>query len=154
VFASDRVERAGRYALFRLSLSGGTPEPISDPPSGDDRQPVYSPDGRWIAFRSTRGGTSDLWVRSAAPASEGRRVTRLIGPASDPDWLPGGEGLLFTAQRTVTFQTYSLRFNPDTLKVEREGVGTPSPALTALRHDGPAHPYEKHLSLDLVQNAV
>ena len=154
VFASDRDDRGGRYSLFRLSLTGGTPERLSDPPRGDDRQPVYSPDGRWIAFRSTRGGISDLWVRSAQPSPEVRRVTRLIGPASDPDWLPAGEGLLFTAQNAITFQTYSLRFRIDSLAVEREGHEAPVPALTTLRYDGPARPYERHLSLDVVQNAV
>ena len=154
VFASDRGDRGGRYGLFRLALSGGTPERVSDPPTGSDRQPVYSPDGKWIAYRSTRGGTSDLWVRPAEPSGETRRVTRLVGPASDPDWLPGGEGLLFTAQNAITFQTYSMRFHIDTLAVEHESPGPPLPALTKLHFDGAAQPYERHLSLDLVQNAI
>ncbi|HTM57018.1 MAG TPA: hypothetical protein VL123_01235 [Candidatus Udaeobacter sp.] len=154
VFASDRGDRGGRYSLFRLSLRGGEPERLSDPPHGDDRQPAYSPDGRWIAFRSTRDGTSDLYIRSTTPSPEVRRVSRLIGPASDPDWLPGSEGLLFTAENAITFQTYSVRFKPDTLAVSTEGHEAPAPALTTLRYDGPARPYERHLSLDLVQNAV
>src|SRR5207249_10385903 len=85
VFASDRCDRDGNYALFRLSLAGGVPETVSDPARGDDRQPVYSPDGRWIAFRSTRDGTSDLYLRPAEPGREVRRLTRLVGPAYDPD---------------------------------------------------------------------
>ncbi|MBI1798201.1 MAG: PD40 domain-containing protein [Candidatus Eisenbacteria bacterium] len=154
VFASDRADRGGRYALFRLSLAGGSPEALSEPPRGDDRQPVYSPDGRWIAFRSTRGGTSDLWLRPSEPAREARRVTRMIGPASDPDWLPHGRGLLFTAQNAITFQTYAMHFAPESLTVEREGPGLAAPALATFHHDGHALPYERHLSLDLVQNAV
>jgi hypothetical protein len=154
VFASDRGNRGGHFGLFRLSLAGGTPERVSEPPSGDDRQPVYSPDGRWIAFRSTRGGTSDLWVRSATPSVEARRVTRLIGPASDPDWLPSGTGLLFTAQNAITFHTYALHFNPDTLAVEPETPQPARPALTTVRFEGPSSPYEKHLSMDVIQNAV
>ncbi|MGH7742424.1 MAG: hypothetical protein ACRENS_10420, partial [Candidatus Eiseniibacteriota bacterium] len=154
VFASDRGNRAGHYDLFRLSLAGGAPERIGEAPSGDDRQPVYSPDGRWIAFRSTRGGTSDLWVRAAEPAPQVRRVTRLIGPASDPDWLPGGRGLLFTAESGITFQTYALHVAPESLAVIPEMPAPPTPALFAIQHEEPAQPYERHLSLDMVQNAV
>jgi WD40-like Beta Propeller Repeat len=154
VFASDRAERGGRYALFRLSLSGGVPEQLSDPPSGSDRQPVYSPDGRWIAFRSTRGGISELWVRPAEPSTEARRVTHLTGPATDPDWLPGGKGLLFTAQNAITFQTYAMRFKPDSLQATHERRMPAQAALSDIRHEGPTLPYQRHLSLDAVQNAV
>jgi len=125
VWASDRGERAGHYDLFRLALAGGVPERLSEAPAGDDRQPAYSPDGKWIAFRSTRGGTSDLWVRSAEPSAEARRVTRLIGPATDPDWLPDGRGLLFTAQSGITFQTYALHFAPESLSVEYRTLFAP-----------------------------
>jgi hypothetical protein len=154
VWSSDRGDRAGHYDLFRLALAGGTPERLSEAPSGDDRQPVVSPDGHWIAFRSTRGGTSDLWVRPFEPAAEARRVTRLIGPASDPDWLPNGQGLLFTAQYGISFQTYSMRFHPDSLAAEPERPGPRVPTLFSIEHLEPAEPYQRHLSLDLVQNAV
>ena len=154
VFASDRGERGGHYSLYRLALEGGVPERLSDPPSGDDRQPVYSPDGRWIAYRSTRSGTSDLWVRSSEPASVARRATNLIAPASDPDWFANGHGLLFTGQNGITFQTYELAFDPDTLKEEPE-PGTPAaPALALTASTEPAQHYQRRLGFDLVQNAV
>lgn len=154
VFASDRGQRGGHHSLFRLALEGGAPEPVSEPPSGDDRQPVYSPDGRWIAFRSTRGGTSDLWVRLAEPSREARRVTRLIGPASDPAWTPDGRGLLFSGQERVEFQVYRVRFDPDTLRAEAEPEPARAPAIAAEIDAGEPHPYQRQLSLDLVQNGV
>lgn len=154
VFASDRGERGGHYSLFRLPLEGGTPERLSDPPCGDDRQPVYSPDGRWIAYRSTRSGTSDLWVRSAEPANVARRVTSLIAPASDPGWLTNGKGLLFTGQNGITFQTYQLAFDPDTLKEVPEPGAPAAPALAATVSTDAAQHYQRRLGFDLVQNAV
>ena len=87
----------GRGVLASLPLAGGFSEEVSHPDSGDDRQPAVSPDGRWIAYRSTRGGTSDLWMRPFEPSFEARRVTRLLGPASDPEWLPGGRGFVASA---------------------------------------------------------
>jgi hypothetical protein len=154
VFASDRGGHGGRYGLFRLSTTGGEPQAISKPPQGDDRQPVYSPDGRWVAYRSTRGGTSDLWVRAAEPSHEARRVTRLVGPASDPDWLADGRGLLFTGQERVEFQTYRVNFDPETLAVESEPDLPQIATLAATEHAGPSQPYQRRLGLDLVQNGV
>jgi WD40 repeat protein/surface antigen Omp85-like protein len=153
VFASDRGDTGGQHALFRLSLTDGRIEAVSHPGSGEDRQPVYSPDGRWIAYRSTRGGTNDLWVRAAEPSDSARRVTRLLGPASDPDWLSNSRGLLFTGQNAIQFQTYSVDFQPDTLVAEAETP--PAAAPVARVYDtGAAQRYERRLGFDLVQNAV
>jgi len=153
-FASDRGTGGYGYALFRLSLETGAIEPVSHPATGDDRQPVYSPDGRWLAFRSTRGGTSDLYVRPAGPSLEARRLTRLAGPAMDPDWLAGGRGLLFTAQQAITFQTYHIAFDPDTLPVENETPIEPPVVAAEPVHDGAPQRYVRQLGLDLVQNGI
>ncbi len=153
VFASDRCDRGGRYSLFRMSLETGAIEPVSDPAKGDDRQPVYSPDGRWIAFRSTRGGTSDLWVRHGEPDREARRVTRLLGPAYDPDWLPGGRGLMFTGQHGIRFHGYRIEFNPDSLRAESEVGGPRVPVLPTVASDAEPERYRRTLGLDLVANA-
>ena len=165
VFASDRGSAQGRHALWRLSLQTGDLERLGDPPDGEDRQPRYAPDGRWIAFRSTRGGTSDLYVRPASPSDEVRRVTHLRGPASDPDWLPGGRGLLFTGQSAVEFQSYAVRFDPDTLAAERGGLASPPDSTRAPGAPAPppgpvasdtsaARRYQRRLGVDLVQNMV
>jgi hypothetical protein len=168
VFASDRPKPGSRYGLCRLSLETGAIETVSRPPAGDDRQPVYSPDGKWIAFRSTRGGTSDLYIRAAEPSPEFRRVTKMTGPASDPDWLSNGKGLLFTGQEKVEFQAYRMRFVPESLKIESEApaptqvasLGVPDQPLPIPSkdehpiHTGDKIAYERRLGLDLVQNAV
>src|SRR5207253_2640466 len=129
-------------------------EEVSHPDSGDDRQPAVSPDGRWIAYRSTRSGTSDLWVRSFEPSYEARRITRLLGPASDPEWLPDGSGLLFTAQNAVQFQTYRLAVKVDSLAVEKESPVLRSPVLPVATFTDPPSRYQRRLGFDLVQSAV
>jgi hypothetical protein len=149
-WASDRGELGGRYSLWRLSLAGGVPEAVSHPPAGDDRQPAWSPDGQWLAYRSTRGGTSDLWVRPSMPSREARRVTRLQGVATDPDWLPRGDGLLFTAQEAVTFRTWSVRVAPDSPEAEPPR----DPVLPTIADASRARPYQRRLGFDLVQNGV
>lgn len=153
-FASDRGDHGGRYALWRLPLAGGPIERVSWPEHGDDRQPDYSPDGRWLAFRSTRTGTSELWVRAAEPARAARRVTSALGPVSDPDWTWDGRGLLFTAQDAVTFRTWCVRFDPDTLAEEGETPPPVRPVRPVIAHADPAQRYQRRLGLDLVQNAI
>jgi hypothetical protein len=153
-FASDRGESAGHYALFRLPLTGGAIEQVSFPGAADDRQPAYSPDGRWLAFRSTRGGTSDLYVRSAEPSHEVRRVTRMLGPVSDPDWVRSGRGLIFTAQDHVTFHTFAVPCVPESLAVEEESPPAVVPVLPAIAHTDPPQDYQRRLGLDLLQNGV
>ena len=154
VFASDRGDLGGRYGIFRLAAGGGVPEALSEPAQGDDCQPVASPDGRWIAYRSTRDGTSDLWVRRAEPSREARRVTRLVGPASDPDWTADGKGLLFTGQERVEFQIYRVAFDPESLKAEPEAEPEHLAAVPANTHTGPSQPYQRRLGLDIIQNGV
>lgn len=153
-FASDRCDEGGRYALYRLSLAGGAPERLSFAGRGDDRQPVWSPDGAWLAFRSTRDGSSDLWVRAAEPSREARRVTKLLGPASDPDWTRDGRALLFTGQDAVSFRTFAIRVAPESLAAEPESPGPPAPVLPAVAHAEPRQRYQRRLGLDLVQNMI
>jgi hypothetical protein len=152
-FSSDRAALGRGHRLFRLDLESGRIEPLGVPGRGEDHQPVYSGDGRWIAFRSSRGGTSDLYVRPAQPSPEVRRVTRMIGPAYDPDWLPDGRGLLFSAQERVEFQIMAVRFDPDTLPVERElPAEQPTPLLADAFDGSDRQRYQRRLSLDLIQN--
>ncbi len=52
-----------------------------------DGDPAWSPDGRSIAFRSTRDGNTDIYVMNA-DGSEQRNLTR--SPANEDGfaWLP------------------------------------------------------------------
>lgn len=60
---------------------------------GSDRQPRWSPDGKTLAFISTRDSGAQVWVLPIA-GGDARKVSRLAEGAADPLWLPDGSGLL------------------------------------------------------------
>src|SRR6266536_3095782 len=60
---------------------------------GSDRQPRWSPDGKTLAFISTREAGAQVWLLPIG-GGDARKVSSLPDGASDPLWLPDGTGLL------------------------------------------------------------
>lgn len=95
--------------LYVLPIAGGEAKPISSGIAWD-MQPRFSPDGKWLAFTSDRGGGDNLWVMPFDPATrsggEAKPITnedfRLL---SAPAWSPDGEYLVgrkhFTSRRSI-----------------------------------------------------
>ncbi|MBA2565688.1 MAG: PD40 domain-containing protein [Gemmatimonadetes bacterium] len=55
---------------------------------GEERDPVWSPDGRQIAFSSNRGGGNFEIYAARADGSRVRRLTKERGPDDQPFWVP------------------------------------------------------------------
>src|SRR6185436_17489355 len=69
--------------------------------SGLDSQPAASPDGKMIAFRSTRDGTPRIWIKQRPGGTE---AALTAGPDSNPRFSPDGSTIIFTrghGDRTV-----------------------------------------------------
>jgi Tol biopolymer transport system component/imidazolonepropionase-like amidohydrolase len=79
--------------LYLLPVEGGEAKRITTGPAYNV-QPRFSPDGKWIAFASDRGGTENLWIcdlegKNARPVSREKDVT-----VSSPAWSPDGQYLV------------------------------------------------------------
>jgi dipeptidyl aminopeptidase/acylaminoacyl peptidase len=59
-----------------------------------DRNPVWSPDGRWIAFESTRSGNSQIWLISPE-GGEPRQLTKISTEADTVVWTPDSKSVGF-----------------------------------------------------------
>jgi len=90
-------ENRGTTRIWLADVAGGTSRQLTAGP-GSDRQPRWSPDGRTLAFVSTRENGPQLWLLGMSGAGgEARRVSSLADGVSDPVWLPDGTGALVTS---------------------------------------------------------
>jgi dipeptidyl aminopeptidase/acylaminoacyl peptidase len=60
---------------------------------GSDRQPRWSPDGKTLAFISTRESGAQVWLLPIG-GGDARKLSSLPDGTADPLWLPDGSGLL------------------------------------------------------------
>lgn len=88
--------------IFTVPITGGEPKKISTSPGGDNL-PVYSPDGKYIAFRSQAraGYESDRW-RLAVYERGTDKITFLTDsldrPVDSITWTPDSQRLFFVAE--------------------------------------------------------
>src|SRR5579864_6487703 len=80
--------------IWTVSTAGGAPQQLTQ--SGHDSSPVWSPDGKTIAFLSSRGGDSQVYLLSLE-GGEAQRLTKLSAGADLVKWSPDGKTIVFTS---------------------------------------------------------
>ena len=78
--------------IWVIAVATGRSRQLTAGP-GSDRQPRWSPDGKTLAFISTREGGAQVWLLPIG-GGDARKVSTLADGASDPLWLPDGSGVL------------------------------------------------------------
>jgi len=61
-----------------------------------ESSPLFSPDGKWISFISSRDGDANLYLLPAA-GGEAKQLTHLSTGVSDPLWSPNGKWIAFSS---------------------------------------------------------
>src|SRR3989475_13214697 len=80
-------DNRGTTRIWLAEVASGSTRQLTAGP-GSDRQPRWSPDGRTLAFVSTRVSGAQLWVLPVV-GGEGLRVTTHAVGVSGPVWLAG-----------------------------------------------------------------
>ena len=91
-------ERHGSADIFRVRTDGTGIERLTDHPAFDD-QAALAPDGRTVAFVSTRdSGSTDIHLLDLETGAA-RNVTGTPGGDYRPSWSPDGSMLAFSSDR-------------------------------------------------------
>ena len=92
-----------RGHIFTVPAAGGLAIPLTGGPAHDS-SPVWSPDGKLIAFASDRYGHYDVYVTSPQGGAV-RRLTTYSTDAVPTSFTPDGQYVLFNAYRMGTAQS-------------------------------------------------
>lgn len=92
------AEPGGQADVYRIRPDGTGLEQLTDDPAFDD-QGALSPDGRTLAFVSTRArGTADVWLLDVASKTASNLTDHSSGNFR-PRWSPDGAWIAFTSDR-------------------------------------------------------
>jgi tricorn protease len=112
VFAGD---------LWKVSRNGGAAERLTSG-IGNESNPIYSPDGNWIAFTGEYDGNVDAFIVPAI-GGEPRRITYHPGADTVLGWTPDGSRLVFLSGRAAGMPLPKMY----TMPVSGEGLPTELP---------------------------
>jgi Tol biopolymer transport system component/DNA-binding winged helix-turn-helix (wHTH) protein len=108
VFSNDKEgDGTGNFEVFAIEPETTTAERRLTYRRGYDIYPVFSPDGKRVAFVSKADGNFEIYVMN----SDGSRVIRLTREASDdtePSWSPDGTKIVFSSAREGNSAIYEL----------------------------------------------
>ena len=98
-FAPDgeRTIVIARGDLFSVPAKNGTPRNLSKTSGAHERDAVWSPDGKWIAYNSDVTGENELYVRSQDGKGEPQEITNSADTYYyAPKWSPDSKKLLWS----------------------------------------------------------
>lgn len=84
--AYSRGDGSGHHDIIMQDLATGKKIQVTSD-SGKNENPAFSPDGRFIAFSSTRKGRREIYIASMDGVVQ-RKLSEIPGSSSTPSWEP------------------------------------------------------------------
>jgi tricorn protease len=93
----ERTIVVARGDLFSVPAKNGTPRNLSKTSGAHERDAIWSPDGKWIAYNSDVTGENELYVRSQDGKGEPQQITNSADTYYyAPEWSPDSKKLLWS----------------------------------------------------------
>jgi len=110
VFGKAFVERVETWRLPLGDAAAARASPLLTS-THSDMNPSYSPDGRFIAFHSTRSGASEIWVVNRDGTNPRRLTSTNARTTATPRWSPDGGWIVYESTEPGQSEVYTIRSN-------------------------------------------
>lgn len=90
------LPRAKRVThIWVMNIDGGSPRQLTSGEKGES-SPVFSPDGKWISYISSKDGSPQLYLMPTG-GGEAKKLTNISTGVGDPIWSPDGKWIAFSS---------------------------------------------------------
>jgi tricorn protease len=96
-----RVAFQARGEVITVPAEKGNARNLTNSPGAADRDPAWSPDGRWIAYFSDESGEYALHLRDQSGMGEVKKINLGVPPSFfySPTWSPDSKKIAYTDKR-------------------------------------------------------
>ncbi|HEY2931430.1 MAG TPA: S41 family peptidase [Acidobacteriota bacterium] len=119
--AVRRIVLSTHGEIFTAPVEEGDLRQITEGPARD-KDPQYSPDGKWIAYVSDRSGREEIYLSASDGAGEPQKITDLDALKFSFAWSPQSKEVAFTSS-DLKLRRYNLE-NKQTVELSSSPYGS------------------------------
>ena len=128
VYTSDRN---GGQEIFVRNLENNTDTNLTNNTSASDVNPVWSPDGRFIAFQTFRDGDTEIYVMNADGSSPRNLSNASSSSEYEPAWTADGRYVAYSSDRLGDLDIFITSVNDgSTFQMTYDGDSEYQPAFS------------------------
>ncbi|MCW5857891.1 MAG: PD40 domain-containing protein [Caldilineales bacterium] len=108
LFSSTRGNANEVNDIWTMNTDGSGAERLAGWPESYEWGAVWSPDGKWVAFVTTRDGKYEVYLVPSDGSAEPLNLTQNDFLDSYPDWSPDGRWLVFVSERSGNWDLWKM----------------------------------------------